>query len=479
MICHRDSAFLAVATLIVTACAGEPAPVSKADSPSDSLSGLQWVAIGRTLREAVGIAGPIPRGDGRMAAKREYQLNEAQKIGLSHYRNEFNQWVEAESQPGVFVFPEDDLVEQARAKGQGILGIVGFGNPLYSIEGRKHNDHMYPPDDPASIEGYAFTLASYYRGRIDRWEFWNEPNGGYRFWKSRPGGDAPAFADLALVAARAMRAGNPDAKLALGGFFYHDYIVVPGAVRFLDAVMRARPQLRDLYDAVSFHPYKPYPPVDPPEMAGSWDEDQDATIDAMRAIMARHGMADKEIWITENGWPTGPLVDETDQARYLVRGALTALAKGVKEYDWYTFWDSEDPSQLLAPPEGYFGLVRPGTPGMTPTYLPDGPNPPQKKLGFTALAVLLAELGAMIEIAEISGDWKPWGVRLMALRAEGRCVLVAWRSGFGGEFAIELPPNIEGKRPRAAVDMLGRSVSLPAPGERFYITPSPVYVRYE
>lgn len=461
-----------VAVLLLAACSETSNPPLRTPVPAEPVTS----DLGRPLREAFGIGAQIPYYAGS-EAKRAYQLAAAAEAGISHYRWEM-QWVEIERTPGVFTWVHDEAVDAGLAVGQKWLGVVAYGNPLYSAASRADgNDHHYPPDDFADFEPYAEKLTAHYKGRIDRWEFWNEPNGGYRFWKSAVGGEAARFAELAVIGAKAMRRGKPDIKIALGGFFYHDYIVVPGAPRFLDAVLKARPELRGLYDAVSYHPYKPYPPIDPPEMAGSWDEDQDDTVAAMRAVMAAHGWQDKELWITENGWPIGPLVDEARQAQYLVRGALLAFSKGVREYDWYTFWDYEDPSKALVPPEAYFGLVRPG-PGSPPfSYREDAPDAPVRKQAFTATAVMLKTLGTCRAVTDLPGAARAMGARLVQLTGKGCRAIAAWHTALGGTLAIDVP-TLDGAAPSRAVGMLGEAMALPAEGAKLVLDGSPVYLLY-
>lgn len=461
------------ALFLLAACADEPAVVTSTvtvDSPP------VWRELGRPLREAFGIAGPSPYYPGQ-DAKRAWQLREAQAIGLSHYRHELK-WNEIETAPGVFVWNQDTAIEEAHAHDQRMLAVIAYGNHLYSAESQANgNDGYYPPDDPNDMAPFAQAAVERYKDKIRRWEFWNEPNGGYRFWKSAIGGEPERFAELAVVAAKAMRKADPDIQIALGGLFYHDYVVVPGAPKFLDAVLRARPELKSFYDAVSYHPYKPYPPTNPPEENGSWDEDQDRTVDAMRAVMDAHGWAAKELWITENGWPLSPAVGEVEQAQYLVRSALLAFARGVTEFDWYTFWDHEDPSKALVLPEAYFGLVRPGTKGMPYDYDDAGDDPPVKKLGFQAMAVMLRELGDATTVADVSGAHRASGARLIALRGPKQQVIAVWHSAVGGRDSIPVP-LWEKRAPTKAMGMLGEPLGVPQPGATLALTPSPVYLFY-
>ncbi len=461
--------------IVLSACAREEVPPPAANGPPPVAP--VWVELGRPMRDAFGLAAPLRRGSPKWDAQRRWQIEAAAGIGLSHYRHEVL-WVETERTPGVFEFPDEESLQEAAAAGQSMLGVIAYGNPLYSAEGAARHDHHYPPDDPEALRPYARAVAERYRTLISRWEFWNEPNGGYRFWMSDIGGDPVAFGTLARIGAEAVREGNPEAKLALGGLFYHDYAVVPGAPRFLEAVVAAHPDLPELYDAVSFHPYKPYPPGDPPEMEGSWDEDIVAMIRTMRETMDRLGLRGHELWITENGWPTGLLVDDRSQARYLVRGALLSFAAGVKEYDWYTFWDYESTANVLVPTEAWFGLVRPGDPALPFDYLRDGANPPQPKIGWYALAAMLAELGTADAFADITdavdSEARPLGLRFVAARRGADLTVAAWHAGLGQGLRFA-PPQIEGFALKSAVDMTGGALAL-EPAMQF--SPSPVYLRY-
>ncbi len=63
---------------------------------------------------------------------------------------------------------------------------------------------------PEGIKAYcafAQAAAKRYKGKIDFWQIWNEPNGG--FWKGTP----LQYAALLAAAGQAIHAANPDAKV--------------------------------------------------------------------------------------------------------------------------------------------------------------------------------------------------------------------------------------------------------------------------
>jgi hypothetical protein len=153
-----------------------------------------------------------------------------------------------------------------------------------------------------------------------------------------------------------------------------------------------------------------------------------------------------------------------------------AFARGVREYDWYTFYDYEVPSQALVAPEAYFGIVSPGDYAKPLDFKPDGNNPPRPKLSFYALRTLLAETGGASEIADYSGLDRERGIRLIAVRGGGKTVLVAWFSGLAGTQDVVLPPDLG--EPTSAAGISGEAVDRPTLLAPVSLTPDPIYIRY-
>ena len=241
----------------------------------------------------------------------------------------------------------DALFDALQARGLGWIAMLGYGAPWASSQ--TEDDHHYPPDDPADYALFAGTVAARYAGHGMRYELWNEPNAGWRFFKPDMGGDAVAWGALVVAAEEAIHAADPTAQVIAGGTFFHDQLI-PGGVEFLEEAVEAWPELLDRVDAVGVHPYTLYPPRAAPE------SDEDGEIPAWEMYAAiREVTGDVPLVVTEYGWPSWGDVDEDEQAAWLQRGALIALAEGVQDVCWYTIWDGSDPSES---PEAAFGLLR-------------------------------------------------------------------------------------------------------------------------
>ena len=80
----------------------------------------------------------------------------------------------------------------------------------------------------------------------------------------------------------------------------------------------------DVVDAIAWHAYPSFPP-----------ENMVASIEAVRDVMRRHGIADKPLWNTEGAVGNAPL----DQAPAAVaRVYLVQWAYGVESFSWF-MWD--------------------------------------------------------------------------------------------------------------------------------------------
>ncbi len=198
---------------------------------------------------------------------------------------------------------------------------------------------------------FARACAIRYRERIRRWEFWPEPDSSgmpvvARDAAGRPSdvqfsGDPRTYADMLKVFSTNMRAGNPDALIAVGGLADGRPTV---ATRFLGSLYAngARPY----FDAVAMHPYSPTRPL-----AVEW-------VDAVREVMVRSGDTARAIWVTEWGWPTGTGgISELQQARWVKEGLALLAARpyvALACYHALNDWRTAEGAAGIAMP---YGLV--------------------------------------------------------------------------------------------------------------------------
>jgi hypothetical protein len=169
---------------------------------------------------------------------------------------------------------------------------------------------------------------------IRAWQIWNEEND-HRFAEA----SVSDYARLLRGSAPAIRSIDPDAQILLGGLY-----ATPRTKPALDATtfltrLYGHSGIRSLFDGVALHPYA----ADPSLMA--------ADINALRAVMRRHGDGRRDLYITEFGWGSqtraaggdkfekGPAV----QADYVKRAWAILLANRrrwhLRSAYWFTWQD--------------------------------------------------------------------------------------------------------------------------------------------
>ncbi|PLS79540.1 MAG: hypothetical protein CYG59_12965 [Chloroflexi bacterium] len=249
------------------------------------------------------------------------------------------QWHRIEEQPGQFDWTWYDKVFDAHRRNG--VNIIGLLNPAVgwatSEPGDAPNGVSFFPPDPNLFATFAKAAATRYKGRVQAWEIWNEPENAL-YWKPAP--NPAAYAQLLSKASAAIKSVDPGVTVLSGG-------VVPFDPSFLNAV--AAHGAWNAFDALSIHPY-----VDPftPETA----QIDVVGVQNVQTLAARYGR--KPIWVTEFGWTTGPCerdpegrTDDEEQANYLVRAAAMLRGAGAERVLWYNFKDHAQPC---------YGLVRGG-----------------------------------------------------------------------------------------------------------------------
>jgi hypothetical protein len=240
-----------------------------------------------------------------------------------HCRGCIGQW---------YVDRADRAVDAARARGLKVL-MMFWMTPDWANGGR---GPYVPPSDPREYAKRARWMAEHFRGRVDAWEVWNEPNEDY-FWD----GTASQYAAMLKAAYPAFKAGDPGATVVLGGPDYND-------TGWLQSLYGAG--VRGSFDVMATHPYQGQHD-DPPETP---DTDGDniwllTHVEAVHELMGRWGDGAKPIWFTEFGWSAHPNqgdeapwevgVTRQQQADYLIR----TLRLVAERYPYVTnvFWYNE------------------------------------------------------------------------------------------------------------------------------------------
>ncbi len=436
-----------ISIFFLASCSSQNGKVVSGVNPSDPLSGK---LIYPNLVTNYGIAGL-----GR--ASIEYQFKEMRKIGLQIVRKEIT-WASVEQRRGSFNFRWfDKIVNMALENKLKFLGILAYGNKWASKEGSKipgWDGTYYPPDNVEDFANYVYTTVQHYRGKIKMWEIWNEPNGGYRFWKSSIVGDPDSYGKLLEAAYTAVKKACPECIVSYGGLFYHQEVVM-GAPLYLEKSFEYHPNLGNYFDVLAYHPYPFYPPMAAPES----DQFLETPLYDMNynllSVLRFHNVV-KPLWITEVGWPTIYSLSITQQAEYLVRSFVLSYATGAKMYLYFTFWDS-DKSRAIVPPEAEFGLFN--YPYAT-TNLDSLAKP-----GWFAYKTVVKLLGGKWFSGECNKevDFDPAAQFALEFTSSTGKICVVWQKDGKSPLKAVVPPDF-------VLSVYGEPVKKPE------ITPSPIYL---
>ncbi|OGO41470.1 MAG: hypothetical protein A2Z04_03540 [Chloroflexi bacterium RBG_16_57_9] len=255
----------------------------------------------------------------------------------------------------------DGIAERERAAGRELVGLLintpGWAGDGHTPRAVPHGLFL-PFDHPDNLWGrFVARIVAQYRGRIDHWIIWNEPDvwdpdhPGYT-WK----GSEADFAQLLKIAYLAAKTANPQATVHLPGLTYWwDYVSgrIPYLLRLLDA-LAADPDASAhgfFFDVATVHAYfKP-------------DQVYDL-VQFPRQALHRHGL-DKPVWINETNAPPiddpAALVDGQpfpltmdEQAAYVIQALAMGLAGGADRIAIYKMVDIP----ALPPNAEPYGLVR-------------------------------------------------------------------------------------------------------------------------
>lgn len=216
---------------------------------------------------------------------------------------------------------------------------------LFAARGVPHLRGVMAPDPQfyADFGRFAYALGRRYRGVIQRWEFWNEPDGMgmpivVRDGAGQPvdiryGGDPAVYTRLLTIFTRNVKRADPSCLVAIGGLATH-------RTDFLRGVYAHGGQ--KFFDAVALHPYSPSGPLN-----FRW-------IEECRRVLEQKGDGHKKFWLTEWGWSTYPEdpggVTEGHQAR-LVRESLQEMRRRpyIEQASYHTLNDwRTDEGDLLS-----------------------------------------------------------------------------------------------------------------------------------
>ncbi len=255
-------------------------------------------------------------------------------MGFSHVKQIFA-WNDMEPEEGVWSFvAADRIVNDAERYGLSLVVRLSdapeWAHP--GVEGTKGEEYIDAPPDAEYMDAwanYCSTIATRYRGRINAYQLWNEPNL-TREWGNQPP-NAVGFTELLRVCSEAIRAADPDAILISAGLSptgNNDTSAIRDDL-YLQAMYDAG--FQQYIDVVGMHAPGYRAPEYGPDDAERDDNGRWSTfrrIEDLRAIMIQNGDAARQVAILEVGWTTDPREDsdynwfavtQEQQADYLVR----------------------------------------------------------------------------------------------------------------------------------------------------------------
>jgi hypothetical protein len=190
------------------------------------------------------------------------------------------------------------------------------------------------PRNLADWRNYVRRVAERYRGRVRYYEIWNEPN-----TRTLYTGSIKKLVELTRIARETLHAVDPAIRVVSPSFVFYDR-----GVERLDEFLAAGGG--DYVDVIGFHFY----------VVGRTPEALVPLVQAVRAVMVRHGVDAKPLWNTESGWlianehepvnpvkagfPRGTEVLSAPLApAYVARALVLGRALGLERFYWYA-WDN-------------------------------------------------------------------------------------------------------------------------------------------
>lgn len=233
-------------------------------------------------------------------------------------------WPDLEPTKGQWRFERlDRYLAAAQQHGTSVLLPLAGSPPWASA--RPQLASNYTPGfsaEPANIEewrNYVRTVAVRYKGRIQAYEIWNEPNL-REFWS----GTVDQLVALTMEAAQIIHSVDPQAIVVSPsvtgnyGIPWFEEFIRKGGGRYVDAI--------------GYHFY-----VEPRTLL---PEDMIPVIQRVRKDMTDDGLGDKPLWNTETGWfPPAKIESDEVAAGFLARAFIISWTAGVQRFYWYA-WDN-------------------------------------------------------------------------------------------------------------------------------------------
>ncbi len=158
-------------------------------------------------------------------------------------------WARTEKQKGVYDFEWiDSIVDNLIARGLVPWVCLCYGNALYNEEAKIHFGAVgcapiHNKEQKQGWANYVSAFAEHFKGRVEYYEVWNEPDGDW-CWKS--GANGREYGEFVVATSKALKKADKNAKV-IGGS------VCKREISFLNEAFRAG--MAKHIDAITFHEY--------------------------------------------------------------------------------------------------------------------------------------------------------------------------------------------------------------------------------
>jgi polysaccharide biosynthesis protein PslG len=334
--------FMCLSVLVVVACSAPapPPPSPAAVAPKPAVSPRPSPFASPLPGARVPITDPAIHvflwGNPGTTA-RDLQLA---KDGEFHWVKQRFEWRNIEGRnKGNFEWNEPDRIVDALSQA-GLKIIARVDNQPQWASSTIQWPGSGPPDNPRDWSDFLTALATRYKGRIQAYEIWNEPNIDREWGNKQP--DPKAYAAMLQASSQAIKAADPQALVVSAGMSpttENDQHAIPD-LEFIQQVYAAG--ARDSFDILGVHAaiFKADPCADPavvaqsPDLTNSDPSPPDLRrsyafrhVEDVRAVMVQQGDANKQMGVLEMGSTTDArpgspyawfAVDRDQQARNLI-----------------------------------------------------------------------------------------------------------------------------------------------------------------
>lgn len=243
-----------------------------------------------------------------------------QALGLRYYRSGPTGWGQVQPEQGKWDWKAlDEHTAYLHERGF-VSGGILLGNPKWNT---LDQPGTLPVNNLAAWSEYVAAIVTHTKGRIHRWEVWNEP-------PNFTGRDqTPAdYAKIVVSAYDAAKAANPDCLIGLAAKSAH--------VNYLEQVIKAG--AKDHFDYITLHPYEVLNGI--ADNAGT-EAVFMHIVPTVRKMLAAQNPAKKDVPIlfTELGCDVKKGADA--QGHALVKAYTMGIAQGVACIQWFEGMDGD------------------------------------------------------------------------------------------------------------------------------------------